>query len=138
MRITKVIRDYMEEVLSKKRLEANNNERAEYDARREKCKEELQKLLITINEDAFHILRKYGMDEEVKVYGNIKSTPEAVFNFNPLYVKNAEEEKIFETNAHNRYETQKEEIKRIELEAALGADKDAFMAMLEQSLLNKR
>ena len=28
MRITKVIRDYMEEVLSKKRLEANNNERA--------------------------------------------------------------------------------------------------------------
>ena len=131
MRITKVIRDYMEEVLSKKRLEANNNERAEYDARREKCKEELQKLLITINEDAFHILRKYGMDEEVKVYGNIKSTPEAVFNFNPLYVKNAEEEKIFETNAHNRYETQKEEMKRIELEAALGADKDAFMAMLE-------
>ena len=71
------------------------------------------------------------MDEEVKVYGNIKSTPEAVFNFNPLYVKNAEEEKIFETNAHNRYETQKEEMKRIELEAALGADKDAFMAMLE-------
>ena len=131
MRITKVIRDYMGEVLSKKRLEANNNERAEYDARREKCKEELQKLLITINEDAFHILRKYGMDEEVKVYGNIKSTPEAVFNFNPLYVKNAEEEKIFETNAHNRYETQKEEMKRIELEAALGADKDAFMAMLE-------
>lgn len=131
MRITKVIRDYMGEVLSKKRLEANNNERAEYDARREKCKEELQKLLITINEDAFHILRKYGMDEEVKVYGNIKSTPKAVFNFNPLYVKNAEEEKIFETNAHNRYETQKEEMKRIELEAALGADKDAFMAMLE-------
>lgn len=131
MRITKVIRDYMGEVLSKKRLEANNNERAEYDARREKCKEELQKLLITINEDAFHILRKYGMDEEVKVYGNMKSTPEAIFSFNPLYVKNAEEEKAFETSAHNRYETQKEEMKRIELEAALGADKDAFMAMLE-------
>ena len=131
MRITKVIRDYMGEVLSKKRLEANNNERAEYDARREKCKEELQKLLITINEDAFHILRKYGMDEEVKVYGDMKSTPEAIFSFNPMYVKNAEEEKVFETNAHNRYETQKEEMKRIELEAALGADKDAFMAMLE-------
>ena len=131
MRITKVIRDYMGEVLSKKRLEANNNERAEYDARREKCKEELQKLLITINEDAFHILRKYGMDEEVKVYGDMKSTPEAIFSFNPLYVKNAEEEKVFETNAHNRYETQEEEMKRIELEAALGADKDAFMAMLE-------
>ena len=131
MRITKVIRDYMGEVLSKKRLEANNNERAEYDARREKCKDELGKLLTSINEDALRILRKYGMDGEVKVYGNMKSTPEAIFNFNPLYVKNAEEEKVFETNASNRYETQKEEMKRIELEAALGADKDAFMAMLE-------
>lgn len=131
MRITKVIRDYMEEVLSKKRLEVNNNERAEYDARRKECKEELGKLLTTINEDAIRILRKYGMDEEVKVYGDMKSTPEAIFNFNPLYVKNAGEEKVFETNAHNRYETQKEEMKRIELEAALGADKDAFMAMLE-------
>ena len=131
MRITKVIRDYMGEVLSKKRLEANNNERAEYDARREKCKEELQKLLTSINEDALHILWKYGMDGEVKVYGNMKNTPEAIFDFNPLYVKNAEEEKVFETNAHKRYETQKEEMKRIELEAALGADKDAFMAMLE-------
>ena len=131
MRITKVIRDYMGEVLSKKRLEANNNERAEYDARREKCKEELGKLLTSINEDALHILWKYGMDGEVKVYGNMKSTPEAIFNFNPIYVKNAEEEKVFEVNAHDRYETQKEEMKRIELEAALGADKDAFMAMLE-------
>lgn len=131
MRITKVIRDYMGEVLSKKRLEANNKEKAEYDARREECKEELGKLLTSINEDALRILRKYGMDEEVKYYGDMKNAPEAIFSFNPLYIKNAEEEKVFETNAHNRYETQKEEMKRIELEAALGADKDAFMAMLE-------
>lgn len=131
MRITKVIRDYMGEVLSKKRLEANNNERAEYDSRRKECKEELGKLLTSVNEDALRILRKYGMDGEVKVCGNMKSAPEAIFSFTPLYIKNAEEEKVFETNEHNRYETQKEEMKRIELEAALGADKDAFMAMLE-------
>lgn len=132
MRITKVIRDYMGEVLSKKRLEANDNERAEYDARRKECKEELGKLLTSINEDALHILSKYGMDGEVKFYGNMKKgTPEAIFSFNPQYIKNAKEEEVFETNAHNRYETQKEEMKRIELEAALGADKEAFMAMLE-------
>ena len=131
MRITKVIRDYMEEVLSKKRLEANDKEKAEYDARRKECKEELGKLLTSINEDALRILWKYGMDVEVKYYGNMKNAPEAIFSFNPLYIKNAGEEKVFETNAHNRYETQKEEMKRIELEAALGADKDAFMAMLE-------
>ena len=131
MRITKVIREYMEEVLTKKRLEANKNERAEYDARRGKCKEELQKLLTSINEDTLRILRKYGMDTEMKVYGNLKNAPEAIFSFNPPYIKNAEEEKAFETGAHNRYETQKEEMKRIELEAALGADKEAFMAMLE-------
>lgn len=131
MRITKVIRDYMGEVLSKKRLEANNNERAEYDARREKCRGELQKLLNTINEDALDILRKYGMDGEIKVYGDMKSAPEAIFDFRPQYIKNAEEEKTFNDNADSRYAIQKEEMKRIELEAALGADKDAFMAMLE-------
>lgn len=131
MRITKVIREYMEEVLTKKRLETNNNERAEYDARREKCREELGKLLTSINEDALHILRKYGMDAEVKVYGNMKNAPEAIFSFSPSYIKNAEEEKTFNDNASKRYATQKEEMKRIELEAALGADKDAFMAMLE-------
>ena len=73
----------------------------------------------------------YGMDREIKGYGDMKSATKVIFSFNPAYVKNAEEEKVFETNAQNRYKTQKEEMKRIELEAALGADKDAFMAMLE-------
>lgn len=135
MRITKVIREYMEEymeeVLTKKRLEANNNERAEYDARCKDCEEELEKLLNTIHEEASRILRKYDMDEETTAFGSKQDAFNAIFSFRPQYIENAEEEKVFEANAHKRYETQKEEMKRIELEAALGADKDAFMAMLE-------
>ena len=131
MRITKVIREYMEDVLTKKRLEANNNERAEYDARREECKEELQKLLNTIHDEAYRILRKYGMSERTLIYGCETDAFKAIFDFKPQYIKNIEEEKAFSDNAASRYATQKEEMKRIELEAALGANKDAFMAMLE-------
>lgn len=131
MRITKVIRDYMGEVLSKKRMEANNNERADYDTRRKDCGEELGELLNTIHEETSRILRKYNMDEETFAFGSKQDAFKAIFSFRPQYIMNAEEEKTFSNNAQKRYATQKEELKRIELEAALGADKDAFMAMLE-------
>lgn len=131
MRITKVVREHMESVLGAKRLEANKKERAEYEARRENCRKELDRLLNEISDDVFDILQKYGMDEEVKVWGRNCSAPEAIFNFRPEYITNAFEEDIFNTNARSRKATQDAEIKRIELEAALGADKKAFMAMLE-------
>lgn len=131
MRITKVVREHMESVLGAKRLEANKKERAEYDARRKSCKEELDKLLNSITEDTLDILRKYGMDEEVVRYGREGSAPKAIFQFYDQYIRNASEEEIFNTNALSRKATQDAEIKRIELEAALGADREAFMAMLE-------
>lgn len=131
MRITKVVREHMEQVIGAKRLEANKKERAEYEARRKSCEEELDKLLNSITDDAFDILRKYGMDEEVRVWGDKHCALEAIFEFKPQYIKNASEEQIFDTNARSRKATQDAEIKRIELEAALGADREAFMAMLE-------
>lgn len=131
MRITKVVREHMESVIGAKRLEANKKERAEYEARRKNCREELNKLLNSITEDAFDILRKYDMDEKVRYYGNMRSAPEIIFQFYDQYIENASEEEIFNTNARSRKATQDAEIKRIELEAALGADKEAFMAMLE-------
>ena len=131
MRITKVVREHMEQVIGAKRLEANKKERAEYDARRKSCREELDKLLNSINEDVLDILRKYDMDEETMYYGRKRSAPEAIFQFYDQYITNASEEEIYNTNARSRKATQDAEIKRIELEAALGADKEAFMAMLE-------
>lgn len=131
MRITKVVREHMEQVIGAKRLEANKEERAEYEARRKNCQEELGKLLNSISDDAFSILRKYGMDEEVKLWGDKRCAFEAIFDFKPQYIKNEAEEDIFNANARSRKATQDAEIKRIELEAALGADREAFMAMLE-------
>ena len=131
MRITKVVREHMEQVIGAKRLEANKKERAEYEARRKNCQEELGKLLNSISDDAFSILRKYGMDEEVKLWGDKCCAFEAIFDFKPQHIKNEAEEDIFNTNARSRKATQDAEIKRIELEAALGADREAFMAMLE-------
>lgn len=56
MRITKVVREHMVQVIGAKRLEANKKERTEYEARRKSCEEELDKLLGSIAEDAFAIL----------------------------------------------------------------------------------
>lgn len=44
MKMTKVIREYMEETLSIKRLKANKETRADYDARRKACIEEIEVL----------------------------------------------------------------------------------------------
>lgn len=41
MKITKIIREFMEETLSEKRVAANKAARADYDARRKACKEGL-------------------------------------------------------------------------------------------------
>ena len=130
MRITKVVREHMEEVLSAKRLEANKKERAEYEARRKDCTTELSRLLDSIQDEALGILCKYNMDEEIKCWGSMAEAVKSIFEFKPQYIKNEAEEVVYNASARNRKAFQDEEIKRIELEAALGANKDEFMAML--------
>ena len=60
MKMTKVIREYMEETLSAKRLEANKKSRADYDARRKACIEELKALR-----------EKNGYNYEIEMDGGI-------------------------------------------------------------------
>ena len=64
MKITKVIREFMEETLSAKRVAANNEARADYDARRKACIEEIEVLRQSMRDPVENILRKYGMDME--------------------------------------------------------------------------
>lgn len=68
MKITKVIREYMEETLSAKRREVNKEARAGYDARRKACIDELKALRESMREPVENILRKYDMDMEYKWY----------------------------------------------------------------------
>lgn len=134
MKITKVIREFMEETLTAKRLEANKKSRADYDARRKACIEEIEALRESMREPVENILRKYGMDME---YGRYNPTPmfNEIWYMHNSSIQNQTELTAIREKARWRAETQKTAIRGIELEMALGGDKAKFMEMLSNVVI---
>ena len=130
MKITKVIREYMEETLSAKRVEMNKKARADYDARRKACIDELNVLRESMLEPVENILRKYGMGTEYKWYSDVRQTFDDVWEMNENRIQNENELAVIRDKEQERMETQKTAIRDIELEMALGGDKAKFMEML--------
>ena len=129
MKMTKVIREYMEETLSAKRLEANKEARADYDARRKACIDELEALRESMREPVENILRKYGMDMEYGSY-NPKPMFDEIWYMHDSSIQNQTELTAIREKERGRMETQKKAMRDIELEMALGGDKAKFMEML--------
>ena len=129
MKMTKVIREYMEETLSAKRLEVNKEARADYDARRKACIDELEALRESMREPVENILRKYGMDMEYGSY-NPKPMLDEIWYMHDSSIQNQTELTAIRKKEQGRMETQKTAIRDIELEMALGGDKAKFMEML--------
>ena len=132
MRITKVIREFMEEQLSEKRLAANKAARAEYDAKVKACSAEVEEIIALAREQVAMTLAKHGMDVEVKKWGSQMPACEAVVEFNRGYIENAVENDKLREEERARHETQKAAMKSIELEMALGGAKDDLMRMLNE------
>ena len=134
MKMTKVIREYMEETLSAKRLEVNKEARADYDARCKACIDELKALRESMREPIENILRKYGMDME---YGRYNSTPmfDEIWYMRDASIQNQNELTAIREKERERMETQKTAIRNIELEMALGGDKAKFMEMLSNVVI---
>ena len=130
MKMTKVIREYMEETLSAKRLKANKETRADYDARRKACIEEIEALRESMREPVENILHKYGMGTEYKWYSDVRQTFDDVWEMNENRIQNENELTAIREKEQERMETQKTAIRDIELEMALGGDKAKFMEML--------
>lgn len=130
MKMTKVIREYMDETLSAKRVEMNKKARANYDARRKACIEELEALRESMREPVENILRKYGMGTEYKWYSNMRQTFDDVWEMNENRIQNENELAVIRDKETKRAETQKTAMRDIELEMALGGDKAKFMEML--------
>lgn len=135
MKITKVIREFMEETLSAKRLEVNKEARADYDARRKACIEELKALRESMRDPVENILRKYDMDMEYKWCSSANPMFDEVWEMNDGRIQNQTELAIIRDKEQRRMETQKTAIRDIELEMALGGDKTKFMEMLEQVVI---
>ena len=134
MKMTKVIREYMEETLSAKRLEANKKSRADYDARRKACIEEIEALRESMREPIENILRKYGMDMEYRSYNPNPMFDEIWYMRNSSILNQTELTAIREKE-RGRMETQKKAMRDIELEMALGGDKAKFMEMLSNVVI---
>ena len=134
MKITKVIREYMEETLSAKRLEANKKSRADYDVRRKACIEEIEALRESMREPIENILRKYGMDMEYGSY-NPKPMLDEIWYMHDSSIQNQAELTAIREKERGRMETQKKAMRDIELEMALGGDKAKFMEMLDNVVI---
>ena len=134
MKMTKVIREYMEETLSIKRLKANKETRADYDARRKACIEEIEVLRESMREPVENILRKYGMDME---YGSYDPRPmfDEIWYMHDSSIQNQTELTAIREKERRRMETQQTAIRDIELEMALGGDKEKFMEILSNVVI---
>ena len=135
MKITKVIREYMEEVLDTKRHEADKKARADYDARRKACIEEIEVLRESTREPVENILRKYGMDTEYKWCSSVRPIFDVVWNMDDCRIQSHTEFDAIREKERDRMEAQKKAIRDIELEMALGGDKAKFMEMLSNVVI---
>ena len=135
MKFTKVIRSFMEKTLSEKRLAANkaDPETQSYLNRKQHAEDEILAIVDEARYKVREVLERYGMDLEVRSYSGMEDASKSVVPFNNRYVKNEKEVKAQNEREGARYQHQTSIMEQIELDCALGADKESFMAMLNSA-----
>ena len=135
MKFTKVIRSYMEKTLDKKRCAANkaDPETQAYLNRKQHAEDEIRAIVDRARKEAQEVLNCYGMDMEVRRYGEKEEASKSVIQFCEQYVKSEKEVKAQNEREGARYKHQTDIMEQIELDCALGADKESFMAMLNSA-----
>ena len=132
MKFTKVIRSYMEKTLDKKRCAANkaDPETQAYLNRKRHAEDEIRAIVDEARYKVREVLDCYGMDMEVRRYCEMEDASKAIVQFSDQYVKSEKETKAQSERERARYQHQVDIMEQIELDCALGADKESFMAML--------
>ena len=135
MKFTKVIRSYMEKTLSEKRCAANkaDPETQAYLNRKQHAEDEIRAIVDRARNEAQEVLDRYGMDMEVLRYGEMEDASKVIVQFFDQYVKSGKETKAQSERESARYKRQADIMEQIELDCALGADKESFMAMLNSA-----
>lgn len=135
MKFTKVIRSYMEKTLDEKRCAANkaDPETQAYLNRKQHAENEIQAIVDRARKEAQEVLDRYGMDMEVRTFGSMEDASKAIISFHNQYVKSEKEFKAQNEREGARYKHQASIMEQIELDCALGADKESFMAMLNSA-----
>lgn len=135
MKFTKVIRSYMEKTLNEKRCAANNAdpETQAYLNRKQCAEDEIQAIVDEARREVREVLDLYGMDMVVRSFGSMEDAAKSIVPFNGSFVKNEKEAKARSERESARYKHQADIMEQIELDCALGADKETFMAMLDKA-----
>lgn len=135
MKFTKVIRSYMEKTLTEKRLAANkvDSETQAYLNRKQCAENEIQAIVDRAQKEAREVLDRYDMDMAVRSYGSMEEASKVIIQFCNQYVKNEKEAKARSERESARYKHQADIMEQIELDCALGADKETFMEMLDKA-----
>lgn len=135
MKFTKVIRNYMDKTLTEKRYAANkaDPETQAYLNRKKSAENEIQAIVDRAQYAVQEILDRYGMDMEIRCYSGMEDASKAIIRFNDSSVKNEKEAKAQSERERARYKHQESIMEQIELDCALGADKETFMAMLDKA-----
>ena len=135
MKFTKVIRSYMEKTLDKKRCAANkaDPETQAYLNRKQHAENEIREIVDEARYKVREVLDRYGMDMEVRRYCEMEDASKAIVQFSDQYVKSEKETKAQSERERARYQHQVDIMEQIELDCALGADKESFMAMLNSA-----
>lgn len=135
MKFTKVIRSYMEKTLNEKRYAANNAdpETQAYLNRKQCAENEIQAIVDEARDKVREVLDRYGMDMAVRSFGSMEDAAKSIVPFNGSFVKNEKEAKARSERENARYKHQADIMEQIELDCALGADKETFMAMLDKA-----
>lgn len=133
MKFNKVIREYMEKVLSEKRTVADkaDPETIAYTTRRKAAQTEVQTIIERARDEVQEVLDRYSMDLTSTCFGEVVPASSAIIKFLDQYIKNSKEAQAQRDRERERYQKQKDMMTDIELECALGADKVKFMEMLE-------
>lgn len=135
MKFNKVIREYMEKVLNEKRAIADkaDPETQAYLNRKQHAKDEILAIVDRARDEAQEVLDRYGLDMSIRFYGDMVDASKAIISFHDQYVKSEKEFKAQIEREDARYKHQKSIMEQIELDCALGADKESFMAMLNSA-----
>ena len=135
MQFTKVIRSFMEKTLSEKRCAADkaDPENQAYLNRKQHAEDEIRAIVDRARKEAQEVLDRYDMDMEVRRYGEKEEASKSVIQFYDQYVKSEKEVKAQNEREGARYKHQSDIMEQIELDCALGADKESFMAMLNSA-----
>ena len=135
MKFTKVIRSYMEKTLNEKRCAANkaDPETQAYLNRKQHAEDEIRAIVDRARKEAQEVLDRYGMDMEVRRYGEKEDASKSVIQFYDQYVRSEKENNAQSKRESARYKRQADIMEQIELDCALGADKESFMAMLNSA-----